>query len=75
MYTNAGMLAMMTTANIIANYELVRSILADVESGKLAMSETAFDNHRRWEEDMSDFFVRRAEQLGITNARRSGMQN
>lgn len=74
MYTNAGMLAMMKLDNVIANYELVNKNLEDASSGAIAMSELAFDNHRRWQEDMNAYFIRKAEQMGLTNVRNGVMK-
>ncbi len=67
MYTNAGMLAMMKQSNITANFEELQCTLRMVEDGAIKMSDHAFADHKRWEQDMHDYFIRLAEQRGLTN--------
>lgn len=74
MYTNAGILAMMTVQDVALNLEACEGLLKRVESGKLEAKKSDFDALCRWEEDAKAYFVRLAEQMGLTNTQRLGMK-
>lgn len=73
MYTNAGVLQVIGIRNAAANLVLVQSSLNRVESGELEMTEMAFDELVRMEEDIKTHFLHRAEMLGMTNVANKAM--
>lgn len=73
MYTNSGILAMMKPSNIASNLDEVRCSLRMAEDGAIEISQEQYDDLKRWEEDMHDYFIRLAEQNGMTNVRNDSM--
>lgn len=73
MYTNAGVLAMMTTKDIAVTFMQVQATLNEVEKGRAEIEKADFDMLARWEEDIKDHFVRRTELLGMTNVSNDAM--
>jgi hypothetical protein len=74
MYTNRGMLAMMTTANIVANYAIVQKHLAAAERGEEEINAALYADLVRWEQDMHAHIVGMAEHVGRTNVCNSSMR-
>ncbi len=74
MYTNRGVLAMMTAGNIAHNYALIQKHLEAVEKGELEMSDALHTDLVRWEQDMHAHVVNMAERLGTTNVCNSSMK-
>lgn len=73
MYTNDGILAMISVRDTAANFGLVRAVLNDIDKGEVEASELEHAKLIQWELDIKAHFVRRAELLGMTNVASSGM--
>lgn len=74
MYTNRGMLAMMTTSNIAANYAMIQKHLKAAEEGAIQMDPALFVDMQRWEQDIHAHIVEAIERVGRTNVCNDSMK-
>lgn len=74
MYTNAGVLQVISVKDAAVNLVKTRNLLEAIGNGEVKVSKADFAALVRLEEDIKAHFVNRAELLGMTNVDNKSME-